>query len=337
MDASVDRDAGAPDAALDGGSGAGAGTDASAPDAAADAGSPDAGSDPFAGCPGPGDAVGDGAWTNALQVTADALYCGRFNEGRTLPQELQTKVMLRIAAGSYALPSSGTGHPFRLPVCLLLGDGQLLVPGEGSADHGGSASVENVSFHQQLPAPDGRRFQGRLDFAGGSGGITLDGSENGMSGLERFSFELCDGGGDCYSIDAASFDSCSHGSSTLHRHRVSFEGGEVSFDLRIGTSFAGTEPGAFVRAWGTYQGTSFDLRDYFALVYNPEHHHFSRDFAVLFEAPIGGVCGLELGGLEPSYDGVAPADDTPDFGYAVDCGLARMGALGLTDHSHEKP
>ncbi len=35
-------------------------------------------------------------------------------------------------------------------------------------------------------------------------------------------------------------------------------------------------------------------QDYYKLLYHPYHHHFSRDFAVLFDTPIDGACGLML-------------------------------------------
>ena len=65
-------------------------------------------------------------------------------------------------------------------------------------------------------------------------------------------------------------------------------------DLRIGASFADTEPSAFVRAEGTLDGQDFVQTDYFKLLYNPTHHHSSQAFAVLFDEPIGEACGLKV-------------------------------------------
>ena len=70
-------------------------------------------------------------------------------------------------------------------------------------------------------------------------------------------------------------------------------------------------------AVGTLDGEAFDVTDYFRLVYNPEHHHFQRHFAVLFDAPIGGACGLAVRDLGSSPD-IARVE-------RVDC------ALGLLD------
>jgi hypothetical protein len=41
-------------------------------------------------------------------------------------------------------------------------------------------------------------------------------------------------------------------------------------------------------------GEAFEQEDYFKLVYRPGHHHYSRHFAVLFDAPLAGACGLRV-------------------------------------------
>ena len=82
-----------------------------------------------------------------------------------------------------------------------------------------------------------------------------------------------------------------------------------------------------MRATGTFRGTDFDQRDFFKLVYNPSHHHFERHFAVLFDAPIDGVCGIEVENLEP-WD-----DYQPDAAYAVDCALDRLSTLTVESHT----
>ena len=109
-------------------------------------------------------------------------------------------------------------------------------------------------------------------------------------------------------------------------------GDEAHLELHIGQSFASTEPGAFVRAHGRFAGTDFDQSDYFHLVYNPTHHHFSRDFAVFFDAPIDGACGIEIAHLE-THD----QDSEPDVAYAVDCELGRLRELSVTSHVWQRP
>jgi hypothetical protein len=80
----------------------------------------------------------------------------------------------------------------------------------------------------------------------------------------------------------------------------------------------------FARASGSYRGVAFDQRDYFKLVYSPEHHHFTRHFAVLFDAPIEGACGLELINLP------GPPNAKPLRAWTVDCQLGRLAEVPVT-------
>ena len=57
---------------------------------------------------------------------------------------------------------------------------------------------------------------------------------------------------------------------------------------------AGSSGGRFHSASGTLDGTAFSTEDFFQLVYLPGHHHFTRNFAVLFDAPIGKACGIRI-------------------------------------------
>ena len=106
--------------------------------------------------------------------------------------------------------------------------------------------------------------------------------------------------GDCSQyIDFRRLASCVFEGTTLNRHTIVFRGGEAVLDLRLGVSMAGTEPGIFYHANGTLDGTAFTQDAYRELVYNPAHHHFTRNFAVLFDAPIGTACGLRVDGFDP--------------------------------------
>ena len=68
---------------------------------------------------------------------------------------------------------------------------------------------------------------------------------------------------------------------------VTLESGSVELAVSIyrGGIGAGTEPAVFSRASGSFRGVSFDQRDYFKLVYSPQHHHFGRHYVAtaLFE------------------------------------------------------
>lgn len=289
-------------------------------------------------CPPASDFVGDTSWSISLTATEGAIYCTRFSEGRTLQEELAAKRLLRIVPGTYQLPGSGDSHAFRLPLCVALASGPGPTSTSAATTIAHTSSVFEGDTYHQL------QFQQPLSSGSASGHFSatqvgsvfpspvLDGSPVapfGDTGFS-FSFELC-ATGDCTLGGALYFDSCTHADSTLDQHHVALEGGaEVHFELRIGQSPASTEPAAFVRAHGEYEGVTFDQRDYFRLVYNPSHHHFERQFAVLFDQPIDGVCGIEVEGLEP-WD-----DYTPDTAFAVDCALERLHALDVLTHTWER-
>jgi hypothetical protein len=73
-------------------------------------------------------------------------------------------------------------------------------------------------------------------------------------------------------------------------------------------------------------------RDYWKLVYNPAHHHFVRNFAVLFDSPIDGACGIQVTGLEPFDD-----TGTPNAAAQVDCSLNEGAAIGIEAHHYAAP
>lgn len=293
-------------------------------DAGGDAGAPDV----WAGCPEVA-APSNENWPLVLNATPDATYCALFNENRTLVEELAAKVQLRVAPGMHHVPDSDT-EPFALPACIRdrsgvapVSTGKLTVqtlPGEGATTH-------SLRFDQALNG-DARRLQLTLEQTFDDGAdieFVLDGVES--EGFDSYqAMDLCEIDGD-YCLPNITFTSCNYTTGELNTHTVDFEGGQVTFDLRIGESFASTEPGAFVAARGNYLGGSFTQDDYFKLVYHPAHHHFERAFVVLFDAPHGDVCGIEVSGLEPF------GDDVPDRAFTVDCELGHLSELDVTSHS----
>jgi hypothetical protein len=86
---------------------------------------------------------------------------------------------------------------------------------------------------------------------------------------------------------------------TKNDHTIVFDGGEVHFELWLGENTVATAPGNLVRANGTLDGTAFDVASYYQLPYRPGHHHFIRDFGVVFDSPIGAFCGLTVTGVIP--------------------------------------
>ncbi|NMC70186.1 MAG: hypothetical protein GYA57_08995 [Myxococcales bacterium] len=306
-DADADADIG-PDADADADVGPDADADADGDldgDAGADGeadgdGSGDGGWWPW--CPGPEAYVG-GAWSGALVATADALYCGSFHETRTLETELPAKVQVGFVEGTYPLPTAAGDYSVRLPFCVRF----LEIGTEPSLDGVGTLSVSvsgttyRYNYRQPLRTAAGDSWQFRanisLDVPAGVPRVTLDGSYAAFSSVYT-DLSLCPG--DCSDwsqlrqLGSCTFEGCSTDFEVL-----TFRGGTATLELRLGVSMAGTEPGIFWRAEGTLDGVSFAVDDYWRLVYNPEHHHFSRDFAVLFDAPIGTACGLRVDRLVP--------------------------------------
>jgi hypothetical protein len=338
-------DAGAvPDADIDSGPDADtdAGLDAQVGDAGdgPDAGpGPDAATDPWQGCPAAADYVGPSAGAHEIVATADAVYCALFDENRTLKEELAAKAMLRIAPGRYALDAKDHAS-FALPMCLRAASPPH--PSVGSPGTLGytSSSFEGVTTHsyawQQPVTASGQSLTlaARFDLIASGAAVppfTLDGNHPPPGdGGETFGLALCEDPESCW--PARLFDSCHFRGSQAHVHEVELNQGTLRLELNIGDSFASTEPGAFVRASGTFRGQAFDQRDYWKLIYNPEHHHFTRDFAVLFDAPIEGVCGIEIAHLEPLEDNLVA-----DEAFAVDCQLEHLSTLSVTKHTHTRP
>jgi hypothetical protein len=91
-------------------------------------------------------------------------------------------------------------------------------------------------------------------------------------------------------------------------------------------TLGGTEPGALVHAAGALDGVPFSQGDYWKLIYNPAHHHFARDFAVLFEAPIGLACGIKV-----------EAKNGDPVLHTVACDLANIEARTVDDYVFSIP
>jgi hypothetical protein len=335
-------DSGGRDGAPGDGGGDDGGADAGADGGGPDGGSPDGGGGGWAWCPRAEDYVGSASWPHAVVATDSAIYCATFDESRTLREELDLKALLRVVPGRYPMPDVAGPVAFYLPVCLDFGDGMPPArDGTGTVMHSqftymGNDSHQNNVRQSFLVDGASREMQIDIRLVGPEGmpaTHTLDGSTNDVFGetVGSWTVVLCGTGEECYYPGARRFDSCDHATSSLHRHTLALFGGDpLVLELRIGVSAASTEPGAFVRAAGTFRGTAFDQRDYFRLVYNPEHHHFSRDFAVFFDAPIDGACGLEIINLE-SFD----SDFQPDQAFTIDCDLNRIEEVAVMSHDWE--
>jgi hypothetical protein len=266
--------------------------------------------DAWSWCPG-ADAF-DGSGDGVLRVGEDALYCGTFDETRTLSEDLDAKALLRFVAGTYALPLADLDVSTTLPVCAqLVPDEVGLTPaGPGALamrpDVGGSGRYR-YALTQPLDGPPGPHelvvwLEGPSEAL--ADGVDVQGVHLGSATDPTRSFfaQLCEG--TCADFaDGVRFDSCTFFGVPHESHRVTFDGGEVTFDLRIGQAPLATQPGIFLGGVGELDGAPFDVRDYWSMAYALEHHHTSRDF--LLRGP--GPCGLVARHLDPWGDAPAPS------------------------------
>jgi len=294
-------------------------------------------------CPGAGDAVTDSSWEQSLVVTDDALYCATFKEYTPLSDDLARKALMRVVPGTYPLPHDTGGASLALPHCFQLKDAEPppLLDGAGDVYTSNNEFLGDYYFTHQLEQPLLTDSSERhwlvatiiMDVASATEGpapLVLDGSGPQPFGGAGYSFRLCpDNPQNCG--EGRDFVACDPQSYTLQRHTVLFEGGEVRFDIRMGKSMAATEPAAFVRAEGQLDGTAFEVDDYWRLLYSPTHHHFSRDFGVLFDAPIGAACGLKAANLDPWSD---PPDAVI---HTIDCEANEVEERAVTSESYELP
>ncbi len=286
-------------------------------------------------CDGSPTYVGDDGWPWVVEVEETVTLCGSFFEGRTLETEIAAKAQLQIAKGTYRLPADAEDVEVRLPVCLKLADGETRLASDPGRVTGRSAVYDdNVSVSASLRQPfaGGGELSARF-YTGHTVGepvlnLVIDGNGTDPWGDSGVAMSWCKEAGSewCNGIDGTTFESCNPLSYQLQTHTLTFDGGELVLDVRMGASAAGTEPAAFVKAAGTIDGTAFVQQDYWKLIYRPAHHHFSRDFAVFFDAPIGGACGVRVLALDPWEGGQLPTLDL------VECDLTSIEARTVTGH-----
>ena len=270
-------------------------------DSQEDTGTPEA---PWPHCPGADAWVGDVAWTGILEASAGALYCSASNETRSLAEELQYKAQLRIMEGSYKVPTPEGHYDLALPLCTLRADPaqQPEMAGTGSTDVSptdfGGTTYTYLEGQQPMAASDGSTWNlsHTLILVGAEGQapspLLLDGHENDASAGSGASFVLYQTGESPYDLSAMPFSPCLDPTWVDNVHYITFEGGEITLELFLGDDPIITAPGMFRHAAGSLDGQSFDISDFFQLVYRPGHHHMDRHFAVIFDAPIGEVCAL---------------------------------------------
>jgi hypothetical protein len=305
-------------------------TDASG-DASSDADDADAGPDGSMDvCAEASDFVFEDEWAFGAEVRSGATYCTLFSESRELPEERELKAQLTISAGAFRLPDSTTSATFGIPICIEFIDGSAIASQLGSLEsrHNTFGDITSHNYTARLPTTD-PGYELELTFyletnEAGTETLVLDGGPSRVFEAPSFGITLCDTDTEeCFGVGTRFFVSCHYEGYDLQTHQIDLgTDGDVTLELRIGESPASTEPGAFIASRGTFRGTAFDITDYYRLVYRPDHHHFSRHFAIFFDAPIDGVCGLELRDLSPFDEGTPAA-------YAIDCDFERLETLTI--------
>jgi hypothetical protein len=242
-----------------------------------------------------------------------------------------------LIPGTYALPEENGTYPFYLPHCFEFLHGEQPVAegvGEIKANHspnnGGMIYRWSITQPMRTGAGDVWVFKADLhaEMDAGVDRFTLDGDWEDPWENSWHSFMLCKQ--DCQSWeDNRWYSSCHYDNANLQKHTVTFEGGSIELFIRMGWSAASTEPALFISGAGTLDTASFSQEDFYKLIYNPEHHHFSRDFIVLFDTPISKACGIKVQALEPW--------PTDPFGRValVNCDLSEREERGVTGELFE--
>jgi hypothetical protein len=269
--------------------------------------------------------VGNPAWKHRVRVPAATAYCVNWRLGRTIKEELAAKTIFNFAPGDFPLIDQASTAPFALPICARRATGAPLVAGTGTVKM--SAAGGGTQFQIVQPIPGLASLH--VDIGTGVAAMltpTIDGRRlSAADGADRVVPYTCPNA-ICAPGDASYIQECNWEGLTPAHHKVGFQGGTADFQMNFDGRFAtvGIEPALFVRATGTLNGTAFDQRDYFKLIYSPTtNHHFIRHFAVLFDAPIGGACGLEVENIS------AGIDATPHV-YTVTCTLDHIAELKIT-------
>ncbi len=322
--------------------GASAGGDGSGGEAGGAGGAPAGGAGGAIGgagqeCPESSDYVGDPSWPQALEVTREFEFCGKFgSEGtRTLEQELAAKAKLRIPVGRYALPATPGTCDFALPVCLERppGAAPFAFGGAGQLTTSTYVSGPHVLYThrsaQPIIASDGGTWslEGVFEFEGVTGSDPEPLIFDGSGALDRTSrLTLTCDGDECEPWRDVWFTACSPTVGRLLRTTVTFDGGEVSLHVRVVQIETTGDIAAFLEASGTLGATPFDQTSYWKLAFSAGHHLMTQDFAVLFDDPIDGACGFEVLDVGEALPTVA----------TVDCDLSVIAARSVTDFVTEE-
>jgi hypothetical protein len=278
-------------------------------DASVDAGLPDSGTTSTT-CPDSASYIG-ASWPAQMMIGADELFLADAAEAASLEIVLSDKAKVTIAPGNYPIPTTPGTYSLRLPICLefpggarpMLGDvGQVIVTGGGAITYF-QLKQQLEGWTVQLYADD---ESGAMQFRGG--GLKRENSTT-LRDLISTRFRYYDG----------------------RRHTITFQGGTLISEFRL--QWGGTpSSGLLMRASGELDGTQFDQPDYYKLVNNFEHHFFGADWALLFEAPINGACGLRVDHGDPLLSWGDPTMVTLS---RINCDLTAIDQRAISNQTTE--
>lgn len=316
------------------------GCDDSKPQARPDAGIEDGGGDgatgdaavgeTWEGCPTADDHVADPTWTEAFTLASDLVTCtsvGENNDATPIGDVFRKKLMLRLPAGSYRLPSDDGTAAYTLPLCLKQAKGAAPtgIDGAGTITKDG----DFTTALQPLTA-GGARMTASEFWETNTYEVCLTGDD---CSLEEGGADMRTMGGAC-APDETPWNTPKPGVFRRTDLTVKFEGGELTFDVVtiVGSGdpdLIGLYPaaGPLLSVKGEYEGTPIETSNYWEMAYSAAHHVFGQYFGVVLPEPSGDTCALEVTDVDPF------AEDRTYAIYRLDCDFERIGELTYESHT----
>ena len=275
-------------------------------------------------CPSSESYVGDDGWKRSLFVTNEAVFCEYPYQHQSIERTLEMDRKLRVVAGNYPVPSSGSGLDFHLPVCVLDSDGPLAGATPGTVQASENTQQEGLNWWVQMEQP---RAEGEGVV---SARLAADSSEDRVhvagepAFTEGLALQLCETA-ECAYETSSQFAPCAFEPTTCDRFSLE-DGDALILDQYLWVGQVGAGFSAITEARGRYRGTEFSVSNRDQLKMSFGHHAFTRTAMVFFDAPIGDACGLYVDEVTSSWysDGV----------WTVDCEGNRLEPLEVVDESH---
>jgi hypothetical protein len=258
----------------------------------------------------------DALW---LQANESAVYCAATPPGRYDVDEedllavLEEKTQLRLVPADTFLSLDAGDHEADIPLCARSnGDQSPTVRDAGvlkvvHTDQIGRTRVD-LTFEQVLRDPFGNARTVHVSIDGYEdrlqNGVLLDGRDWPAGADPRVRMSLCEGEGCVPDEDgllyARPLRSCEAPEAAEEIHRLTFDRGEIVVRAKNPSSpwsFQGT----LTEIAGELDGETFSQTSYWKTLVRLSYPYSSeRDYLVLFDAPVGDACGIEVRRAYPS-------------------------------------